>query len=485
VLFGLEMDEVNVSITGTEQGLTARTEQFLQLCEQCWPAGQEQPRIVTWAPGRLDCIGGMASFSGALALQTTIEPGVHVAVGRRNDQQIHVQSIAWDHDGEPASHQWPLAYFYESDGQIVTADRLQAKLSECSWARHVAGICLALLESGDVPHFAGGITLLLHSDIPPERGLASSAAIQVASAWAIGALFEADLTPDQITRACQAADQQVVGSQVGLVDHHTCLLGEPDCLLQIRCQPDDVLGVFPLPKGVKMIGIDTGPRLPIYKKRYNDNRVASLMGHFLIEQMIKLNGQEESQDIEGGYLANIPPHEYVRQFRNELPVKLIGKDFIDHFGQPEELDITIKPGETYKVRSRTEHHIYENDRTHRFIERLSRARRTGERDALVEAGELMYASHWSYSQRCGMGSIHSDLLVNEIRDRGPARGLYGAKITGGGCGGAIAVLIADTPQAREALEEATASFSEKSGQQANILEGSAPGARNFGHRVLH
>ena len=46
-------------------------------------------------------------------------------------------------------------------------------------------------------------------------------------------------------------------------------------------------------------------------------------------------------------------------------------------GELEELDGLVEPEQLYKVRSRTEHHIYENDRTHRLMERLSRARRTG------------------------------------------------------------------------------------------------------------
>jgi galactokinase len=190
-------------------------------------------------------------------------------------------------------------------------------------------------------------------------------------------------------------------------------------------------------------------------------------------------------DPTGGYLANISPSEYVRRFRNALPIKLRGKDFLAHFGQPAELEIGVRPDEVYKVRSRTEHHVYENDRTHRFIERLARARRTGELDALIEAGELMYASHWSYGQRCGMGSIETDVLVNCIRERGPARGLYGAKVTGGGCGGTVAVLLSDTPTAREALDEACAAYTQKTGRQPMMILGSSPGTMAFGHRCIH
>jgi L-arabinokinase len=106
----------------------------------------------------------------------------------------------------------------------------------------------------------------------------------------------------------------------------------------------------------------------------------------------------------------------------------------------------------------------------------------GPAPSLSEAGEILYASHWSYSQRCGLGSLDADALVAEIRSRGPARGLFGAKITGMGCGGAVAVLMARTPQARDALQEACEAFSRRIGRPATLLTGSSPGAKFFGAR---
>ena len=61
-------------------------------------------------------------------------------------------------------------------------------------------------------------------------------------------------------------------------------------------------------------------------------------------------------------------------------------------------------------------------------------------DALTAMGQLMYGSHESYSA-CGLGSDGTDLLVELwARSAGAKMGLYGAKITGGGSGGAVAIL---------------------------------------------
>ncbi len=466
---------------GTDNVLVTSTDQFTQAVEAAWPAGQRRPRVITRSPGRLDCMGGMADYSGSLALQMPIERAVYAAAGPRDDQKICVESIGWN-DGENAAFEWPLSLLYQSDGQFVTPTALADYFKNCTWVRHVAGVFLALLESGDLPHFGGGVNLLLQSDIPVGAGLASSAALQVATATALAGLFHVEVDAHQLARACRNADAEVVGAEPGMVEHLTCLLGEASALLQVRCQPDEVLGTLTLPRDVTFAAVDADVRSPICRRRYADNRTASLMGRTLIESMLQISGS--NGDPLSGYLANISPSEYVMRFRNELPVKMRGKEFLARFGDRSEFDGVLDPDGIYKVRSRTEHHIYENDRAHRLMERLARARRTGERDALVEAGELMYASHWSYSQRCGMGSIETDVLVNSIRERGAARGLYGAKVTAMGCGGSVAVLMAATSAARVALEEACAAYTAKTQRPATILIGSSPGALSFGCRTL-
>lgn len=465
-------------MTGTDSVLVASTEQFLQACSGCWPAGQPRPRVVTRCPGRLDCMGGMADYSGTLALQMPIARGVYVAAGPREDQVVRVAALGFGASGAAACSEWPLAALYQSDGQFVTGEALARQFEHCPWGRQVAGLCLALLESGEIAHYGGGVNLVVQSDIPAGAGLASAAALQLAVATALAGLFDIEIDAHRLARICRTADPEPAGCEAGVAEHLTCLFGEADALLQIRCQPDEILGTLTLPKDVVFAAVDAGVHSPHRRRRYLDNRAASFIGRTLIEKLLGAGG-----DPMGGYLANISPSEYVLRLRNELPVKMRGKDFLAQFGRPAELD-GIDPEAIYKVRSRTEHHIYENDRAHRFMERLARARRTGERDALVEAGELMYASHWSYSQRCGMGSIETDILANLIREAGPARGLYGAKVTGMGCGGSLAVLMSNAPGARAALEEACAKYAARTQCPPAILMGSSPGALSFGKRYL-
>ena len=102
--------------TETENGVASGFERFIQSCETCWPADAGRPAVVARAPGRLDCMGGMADYSGSLALQIPIERAAYVAAGRRDDQQVHVELAGTELPGEPSQHEWPISLFYQSDG---------------------------------------------------------------------------------------------------------------------------------------------------------------------------------------------------------------------------------------------------------------------------------------------------------------------------------------------------------------------------------
>ena len=100
---------------------------------------------------------------------------------------------------------------------------------------------------------------------------------------------------------------------------------------------------------------------------------------------------------------------------------------------------------------------------------------------LALLGELMYQSHASYSA-CGLGSAETDLIVRLVREAGPARGLYGAKITGGGSGGTVAVLGRRGSEA--AVAEIAERYEQATGRRARTFSGSSPGAAAFGHLRL-
>jgi L-arabinokinase len=96
-------------------------------------------------------------------------------------------------------------------------------------------------------------------------------------------------------------------------------------------------------------------------------------------------------------------------------------------------------------------------------------------------GDLMYQSHHGYTE-CGLGCEATDLLVELVREAGVAGGLFGAKVTGGGAGGTVAVL--GRKDARPAFDRVVSRYAAARGITPYIFEGSSMGADRFGIKTL-
>jgi len=96
---------------------------------------------------------------------------------------------------------------------------------------------------------------------------------------------------------------------------------------------------------------------------------------------------------------------------------------------------------------------------------------------LPRLGDLMYESHASYTA-VGLGSEATDHLVAMVRAAGPRRGLFGAKITGGGSGGTVAAL--GEPRGQEAVSEIAEAYGQTAARSVRVFSGSSSGASAFG-----
>ncbi len=442
-----------------------------------------QPILVSRAPARLDVMGGIADYTGSLVLEMPLDRAVVMAIQPRTDQHVVIRSLLWEQrPGETAEVRWPLARLYHDPDRLCSAFALAFDRQGTSWAKYVAGIFFVLLEADLVPHFGGGATIVFDSTATPSAGVGSSAAVEVAAYQAIAGLFDIHLDPLEAAQLCQRAENVVVGAPCGIMDQVTSLLGEPHALLQISCQPHDVLGSLPLPEGVTVVGIHSGVKHHISGDRYIDARVAAFMGHRIILDILRR--EDEPEDPSHRYLANFDQQEYVERFRDRLPTKMSGEEFLGRYGESLDSVTAVNPQTIYKVRSRTEHHIYESRRTQQFAGHLARARRSASLEPLIEAGLLMYASHWSYGQRCGLGCVETETLMNLVRERGPQHGFYGAKISGGGAGGTVVVLMNDRPESHDALGEIMHAYQKRTGRIPEVFRGTSPGSLAFGTRTI-
>jgi galactokinase len=211
------------------------------------------------------------------------------------------------------------------------------------------------------------------------------------------------------------------------------------------------------------------------------------MGYRIIADLAGLNVKQKGATVAisdarwHGFLSNIAPSEFEERFVARLPESIAGAAFLERYGGTTDRVTRIEPPRIYNVRVPAAHAVYENFRVRTFAETL--------RDELKEKnelrrellGELMYQSHASYSA-CGLGSAGTDLLVALIRAKGKDRGLYGAKITGGGSGGTVAVL--GRLDAGDVIAEVAHAYAKASGHEPYIFSGSSPGSAAFGHLRL-
>jgi L-arabinokinase len=171
-----------------------------------------------------------------------------------------------------------------------------------------------------------------------------------------------------------------------------------------------------------------------------------------------------------GYLANLTPQEFQNEFAAAIPDQLSGAEFLKTFAGTTDQITRVDPNRKYAVLAPMLHPINENDRTQKFRALLQSPI---DEAALREMGELMFASHASYTA-CGLASDGTDLIVDFVRQAGPARGLYGAKITGGGSGGTVAILT--RAGADSTITEIARQYARLTGREPYVFRGSSPGS---------
>lgn len=444
----------------------------------------EFPRAMAAAPGRLDIMGGVAEHSGGLVLHMPLSDQVVVGVQRRSDGVFSLASLhSADHcDGAPTILN--SRDFQGFDGAPLDPERVRLVLKGAldGVRRCALSVLLEAVRSGTVPMPSGGLSMVIESELDSVSEAGADAAVAAATLTALARALDVTLNPLQAITLCHHVQNHYLRLPVGVADAACSLAGEARAISQVRCDPCTLLGPVPLPDGVEFFGVDCGVSHPEAVAKYERVRATAFMGRTLIERIIQHEGGKQASW--NGTLAGLSAQDYVERFRDRIPTKLKGADFLSRFGETGDPLTRIDPDESYKVRSRTEHQIYEHARSGQFVECIARATRSGDARNLVQAGELMYASHWSYGQRCGLGGIETDLLVNLIRRHDERADLYGAKIGGRGCGGVVTVLLRSTERAVEALEAVCREYRSRTGRSARLLRGSSPGALISGARIM-
>jgi L-arabinokinase len=268
------------------------------------------------------------------------------------------------------------------------------------------------------------------------------------------------------------------------MDQFTSCAGEPGSLLRLLCQPHELQKPLKLPDNVRVIGINSNVKHSVGGGQYGITRCAAFMAHRMILEKMRDMGTAAGRSLVNvpmyGYLANLVPDDYKRYFRAYLPEFMRGKDFLTRFDGTIDTATRVDPAITYPVQHAADHHVLEARRVRDFVSFIEEANRaapnTREQGRPLDmAGHLMYASHLSYTVDAMLGAPECDTLIDLVRKHEPA-GLYGAKITGGGSGGTVAILCDTSAKADEAIAQIMSEYISQTGRKPEAFTGSSPGA---------
>ncbi|NWF80449.1 MAG: galactokinase [Chloroflexi bacterium] len=355
------------------------------------------PRLIVRAPGRVNLIGEHTDYNEGFVLPIAIDRSTFVAARARTDRIVRVYS----------------AQFAAED--VFSLDQIERNPDQ-PWSNYVRGMVKGLLAR-DLPLV--GSDLLIDSDVPLGGGLSSSAALEVATGYALQLLNNADLLGEELALLAQGAENSFVGMQCGIMDQFMATLGRAGHALLLDCR-DLSYRAIPIPPDVRVVVCDSGVRHSLLGSAYNERRAAC--------------------------------QEAVRLLRTRLPKITALRDV-----SPEQLAANadlLPPA----VLPRARHVVSE-------IRRTLMAAAALERGDLAAFGTLMLESHRSLRDDYEVSVPELDTLVELAR---ALPGCYGSRLTGGGFGGSTVSLVA-VGAVEDFAAGLVAGYRERLGLDAHVL----------------
>ena len=341
-----------------------------------------QPLGIWSAPGRVNLIGEHTDYNKGFVLPFAIDRRTLVAAGPRDDGRLRVSSTF---DDEDADYELAVA---DIDGiaKLLGQDRDDNWLE---WAAYPIGVAWALGQHGADLTAVPGLDLMFDSNVPVGAGLSSSAAIESAAALALVDLWQLELSRPDLAEVGRRAENDFVGAPTGIMDQTASLLGRKDAAVFLDCRSLET-EIVPLgfdDAGLELLVIDTGVKHEHSSGGYGERRASC-------EKAALLMHVDSLRDLS-----------------------------VDDLDRAQKL----LTDETFR---RMRHVITENQRVLDAVAAL----RAGDPAAL---GALFEASHRSMRDDFEISTPELDLAVEVAH----ANGALGARMTGGGFGGAAIALV--------------------------------------------
>jgi galactokinase len=356
-----------------------------------------EPRVIASAPGRVNLIGEHTDYNDGLVFPAAINRRVAVAAGPRDDRFIEVYAGNLNTRAR------------------ISLDNLKPTRID-SWANYIRGVAALLHRRGDP---MTGANLLVYGNIPRGGGLSSSAALEVATAYAMMALAGTSHHPMDIVRLCQQAEHEWAGVKCGIMDQCISAMGKKDAGLFLDCRSLEFRHI-PLPTGTRIVICDTGVKRGLASSEYNARHAECTAGVAALSKA--LPGISSLRDVTVAA-------------------------FEQHQGLLDPL-----------IRQRCRHVVTEIARVEEAIHALAT-------NNLPLFGKLMYDSHFSLQHDYQVSCPELDAVVDICAE---VDGVFGARMTGAGFGGSAICLVReqDVP---EAVHRLTAEYPQKTGRKPSLI----------------
>lgn len=248
------------------------------------------------------------------------------------------------------------------------------------FASYIIG-CIRLLEQEG--YTIPPVNLYCRSSVPIGSGLSSSAALEVATLRGLRSLLKLEIDNVRIAQLAQQAEIQYAGVECGIMDQMASSLADTEHMLFLDTRTLE-RRVIPFPARAEVLVIDSGVPRTLAASGYNQRRAEC-------EEAARLLGVKALRDITN----------------------------------PQAVEVLPEP-----LRRRARHVITENNRVLEAVQGVSAQR----------FGELMNASHISLRDDYEVSVTALDTLVSMLQE---TTGVFGARLTGAGFGGASVALVAE------------------------------------------
>ena len=258
------------------------------------------------------------------------------------------------------------------------------------WQNYIRGVVAGLRQAGARLDSAD---VLIGGDLPSGSGLSSSAALCVATALALGGLAGKEIAPLDLARLAQRAEHDFAGTPCGIMDQYVSLAGQAGQALLIDCRSL------------------THEYVPLELRDHELWVVHSGVKH-------ELSGGAYEQRVRECRTAVAALQEAERGIRS---LRDVTADLLQrHLSR---LDAVVA--------KRARHVVSENRRVHQMVTALRAGR-------VAEAGQILLAGHRSLRDDYEVSCAEIDELIRLLTG---ISGVAGARMVGGGFGGAILVIV--------------------------------------------